>query len=130
MAIRLSYSMFPWLRFKRAYTDFKSLRDRGKKNDSSVFEALVCPAGSWRLLETYLNVHTHARDQSCTQTNASPTSIHAETTVLSTWRSDGISALYSRVDRKKKIRHAYIISRNATVTNYALFQRFSCKRLY
>ena len=26
MAFRLSYGMFPWLMFKRVYTDFKTLR--------------------------------------------------------------------------------------------------------
>ena len=54
--------MFPWLMFKRVYTDFKTLRDRndGKKNDSS--------DGVHRrgLLETCLNMHSCARDHSST----------------------------------------------------------------
>ena len=83
MAIRLSYGMFPWLTFKRVYTDFKNFT-RSKIDDKTtltVFEALVCPAeGSRGLLKhTFMPKNTAVH-------KSSPTSIHAEMTELAMWQ--------------------------------------------
>ena len=70
MANPLSHSMFPWLRLKRGYTDIKTLRDRKwwqKERQQCIWSARVPSRG---LLETYLNVYSHARDHSRTQTKS------------------------------------------------------------
>ena len=74
-------------------------KNDGKNNDNSMFEALMC------LLESYLKVHSCARDHSCAQTKfhvdpcRDSQDYPGQKMQTDGWTdrwTDGFSALYSR----------------------------------
>ena len=72
--------MFPWLMFKRGYTDFKlyATENDGKRMTAASLKP------SRGLLETYLNMHSRARDHSSTlaKSHANPCRDHRDYPVI------------------------------------------------
>ena len=98
MAIRWSHSMFQWQMFKWTYIDFNILCNQKwwqKQWQQCVWSACAPSKG---LLETYLKVHSHDRDHSCTQTkfhvDLCRDSQDYPVTKNTDGRTDGFSALY------------------------------------